>query len=809
MAMPGGRVGRAVLELGVDQGDYTSGLATARAILNKFEADAAKVQPTFRNLVQGMSAAGKEASASTKLLAGMGLAGRQAATAQLEAARASQTFGQRLQGLQSGLTASSKALFENVKQLGLFGGALGVGAILSASRAVAGWASNLEDLSAETGTSVEQLQALDYVAAGVGLTIEEVNRLMVELTRRVAGGDDSAVGALDKLGISTQKFLQMSADERLFALDAAFRGLTNDVERLDTAVDAFGTRNGPKALRLLNGELQVLTEQAKKTGAVLEEELVEKAGRFDDFWAQAWRRFRAETVRTIDHLIVYMDRASERSAGFAATLVNGIMAAREAAGQLEAMLPGAAAAGGMKRAPELRPAGVPSEADQNELDRRVNDRIAASKKAQDKEAEDRERAKREAQQASDQDAAERKSAYQKDIEARQQVRDQVARTVEEQIAIEREAVLEGMRGNEEFRNAKLDALNDEIDAYEEMSDRRNAIGLSFMQADKERLDEQKRRLDELREYWHMAADSITFSFTNNLADMIVGLRGFKDGFIGMWRDIRMSVANILSQMVADFIGGYVRRLVTAFAGSSLAGIGTGAAGAGGAAAAAAGAGGAGTAAATAGGAGGGGAIAGLLSNPATWAIGAGVLLGWGIGKKGLFRGGEEALKVNPRRDKFVGQFGPSGTGPGSGLATMASVVRHEAMVRALLRADTENDYNAAQAAIVGRLSGMGKRVKSFAMGGFIPPGVVQPAVLHGGRFGEDIVPRRNPRPSDQMTHQRPQIVIHAPLTVQGILSADTAAEVHRKHLIRLQNEAMMRNAQGAATEVRRVINGRS
>ncbi len=27
------------------------------------------------------------------------------------------------------------------------------------------------------------------------------------------------------------------------------------------------------------------------------------------------------------------------------------------------------------------------------------------------------------------------------------------------------------------------------------------------------------------------------------------------------------------------------------------------------------------------------------------------------------------------------------------------------------------------------------------MGGFIPPGVVQPAILHGGAFGEDISPR--------------------------------------------------------------------
>jgi len=42
----------------------------------------------------------------------------------------------------------------------------------------------------------------------------------------------------------------------------------------------------------------------------------------------------------------------------------------------------------------------------------------------------------------------------------------------------------------------------------------------------------------------------------------------------------------------------------------------------------------------------------------TAGIAGGVLLTWAVWKKGLFRGGEEALLVNPDRDQFLLQFGP-------------------------------------------------------------------------------------------------------------------------------------------------------
>lgn len=59
-------------------------------------------------------------------------------------------------------------------------------------------------------------------------------------------------------------------------------------------------------------------------------------------------------------------------------------------------------------------------------------------------------------------------------------------------------------------------------------------------------------------------------------------------------------------------------------------------------------------------------------------IGAGAaLLTWAVVNKGLFRGGEEGIKVNPSRDAFLLQFGPGGwnyTEPMSGAPKLAQIL---------------------------------------------------------------------------------------------------------------------------------------
>jgi len=118
--------------------------------------------------------------------------------------------------------------------------------------------------------------------------------------------------------------------------------------------------------------------------------------------------------------------------------------------------------------------------------------------------------------------------------------------------------------------------------------------------------------------------------------------------------------------------------------------------------------------------GGGGAAAGgigLAAGVTIAGVAAGAaLLVWGIVKKGLFRGGEEALKVNPARDAFIAQFArydymrDSRNPPGFyGLASVLEILQTGAgqssgLYGELQRADTMRAYSAAEDKIIALLN---------------------------------------------------------------------------------------------------------
>jgi hypothetical protein len=253
-------------------------------------------------------------------------------------------------------------------------------------------------------------------------------------------------------------------------------------------------------------------------------------------------------------------------------------------------------------------------------------------------------------------------------------------------------------------------------------------------------------------------DDIVGTFSWGIGEMAVGLRGFKDTWTDIWDGIRQSFANVLSGMVQDFIGGFLRKIVGGATGMSLGGSLFG----GGAAAAASGltaaqmgtpalgsllgATGGGTAAAGAGG-GLGATITGLATNPFTIAAAGGLLLGLAVWKKGLFRGGWEGIEGNRRRDQQTAQWGPPGTGPGSGFHNIAAFLTGQTgeegggRIFRDFQSGDKGRFESAQSALVSMAHKAGKtHIKSFSMGGFVPPGAVVPAVLHGGSKGEMVLP---------------------------------------------------------------------
>lgn len=138
-----------------------------------------------------------------------------------------------------------------------------------------------------------------------------------------------------------------------------------------------------------------------------------------------------------------------------------------------------------------------------------------------------------------------------------------------------------------------------------------------------------------------------------------------------------------------------------------------------------------TVAATGGGAGAAGATAGGIGLAGTLAItggiAGGVLLTWAVWKKGLFRGGEEALLVNPDRDQFLLQFGPRWQGEGKGgptweesgngkLAALLTQVTGEPngshYWTALAQADRIDEFTAATRDIQRVLAGVGIHIQA-------------------------------------------------------------------------------------------------
>ena len=233
---------------------------------NKAQAALDKLKALGQEGPQGLkdlAAAGKEASAS---IAGTGGAGGG--------------------GISGALGSVTKAL----GPLGpMMAATFSIGAVVGFAKEIGAFAGQMVDLSDQTGIAVEDLQALDYVAAGAGLTIEDITGSVAQLSNRLAGGDKSAAAAMGQLGLNTHALLAQSPDKALIAIAEAVGQIANPMERTALAMDLFG-KSGPKMLRIMTDELGGLIDEAKTSGAVIDEELIRRADKFDDAWTQAIKK---------------------------------------------------------------------------------------------------------------------------------------------------------------------------------------------------------------------------------------------------------------------------------------------------------------------------------------------------------------------------------------------------------------------------------------------------------------------------------------------------------------------------------------
>lgn len=168
--------------------------------------------------------------------------------------------------------------------------AIGAGkALVDMTVEAAAYADEMLTQSTVTGMSVESLQAYSYAADLVDVSMETLTGSMAKQVKSMSNARDGSAKFADayaKLGISVADSNgQLRDSETVYweTIDALGK-ISNETERDALAMQIFGKSAQELNPLIAQGSagIAALTEEAKRMGAVLSEESIEKLGAFDD-----------------------------------------------------------------------------------------------------------------------------------------------------------------------------------------------------------------------------------------------------------------------------------------------------------------------------------------------------------------------------------------------------------------------------------------------------------------------------------------------------------------------------------------------
>ncbi len=151
--------------------------------------------------------------------------------------------------------------------------ALGAGIVAPlalAAKAFADTGSQLSDMAARTGVSVEALGELGYAAQQSGASLEDVEKAVRTMQRTITAatnGSDQAATALDRIGLSAEALAGLKPEQQFAAIAAALARIENPTERAAAAMGVLG-KSGTTLLPMV-GDLAALRAEARRLGVVM------------------------------------------------------------------------------------------------------------------------------------------------------------------------------------------------------------------------------------------------------------------------------------------------------------------------------------------------------------------------------------------------------------------------------------------------------------------------------------------------------------------------------------------------------------
>ncbi len=181
------------------------------------------------------------------------------------------------EGLKQGFDLAKGAAFAYISTVG-------VSTITNAIKQGLEYASSLGEVAQQLGVTTDALQEYRYAGSQAGLSVEETDQALSQLTRRLgeaASGTKAQAEAFEKLGISVKDASGnvIDAGRAIPLIAEALRGVASPAERAALLMDLFG-RSGQKLEPLLSqgaAGVNNLRDAAQKLGVVLSEEQIQKA----------------------------------------------------------------------------------------------------------------------------------------------------------------------------------------------------------------------------------------------------------------------------------------------------------------------------------------------------------------------------------------------------------------------------------------------------------------------------------------------------------------------------------------------------
>lgn len=160
----------------------------------------------------------------------------------------------------------------------------GIKQIVGMSLDVAAAGDEIDKTAQKLGMSAEDYQEWAYVMEHCGVSTDTMRDAVKTMANNVATESDSALGALERLGIGVDEAMTMPTDELFGKVIAGLQGMESGAERTQTATDLFGEsayQLNP-VLNMTGEETDAMKEKLHDLGGVMSDDLVEDSAALED-----------------------------------------------------------------------------------------------------------------------------------------------------------------------------------------------------------------------------------------------------------------------------------------------------------------------------------------------------------------------------------------------------------------------------------------------------------------------------------------------------------------------------------------------